>query len=89
MCCPARHEPLADLSRRIQLATREGPRPLDRITWSVVCWCLCLEQGDDSLGTVCRSAGPQSPVRFAERLRRSHGSTISHTALVDPWAGQS
>jgi hypothetical protein len=68
-CRGAAGEPAADLVCDVKLATAEGPRSLDGISWASITGCFRLEQPENSLGAVSRPDGNDSSFGFAQRLR--------------------
>lgn len=64
-------ETAADLSGNAKLATSEGAQPSDGPTGSAIARSLCFEQPQYPLCAVRCPHGDDSPIGFAQRLRRS------------------
>jgi hypothetical protein len=76
------NEPSAYLTSGIEFTASERPGSSDGITWSTICWSLRFEQDQHSLGTVCCPRCDQSTIRFAQRLRGGHFSSLPHRAGI-------
>jgi hypothetical protein len=74
----ATDEPPADLLGDVKLATSESSRPGDGVVGAAIVWSLRLEQPQHPLSAVRRSRRDDSPVAYAQRLRRPQWATSSH-----------
>jgi hypothetical protein len=66
VCGPTSNEAPANLTGGIEFTLSEGSSTSDGITRSAVCRRLRLEQGQDSLGTVCRPRRDEAAISFAQ-----------------------
>jgi hypothetical protein len=70
--CAVSDKPAANFSGDTEFATSKGPGPGDGITRAAVSGYFGLEQCEHPLCTVGRPHRDDTPVRLAQRLRRTH-----------------